>query len=165
MKLIIKYLFTLLVALGLGILVGWGYQKYEASTVEENFFADQWNDSMGSAERPIVTLVNGERIDFGTITENKSHEFIFKNDGTSLLEIWVEPGGVPIFAGIDLSGVQEDIPVGETYVVTVTASTQGLSEIELEDGKFSGEIVVRTTDPTTPKVYLQLSGKLGDISK
>ena len=167
MKLIIKYFLTVAIALGLGLAAGWAYQKYEATKTEENFFSDQWNDSMGSADRPIVTVVGGERIDMGTISrdKNSTQEFIFKNDGTTVLEVWKEPGGLPEFLGIDLSRVKEDIAVGETRVVTVTVSSKVLKEMELEDGRFSAEVVIRSTDPSTPKVSLQLSGTLSDKSE
>ena len=160
MKFLIKYILILALATGLGLLAGWGYQKYESTTIDENFFSDQWGESSGNTKSPIVTVVGSTRVDMGKLSneEVNKHEFIFKNDGTELLEIWVDRPS-PKHFGLDLSTVKADIPVGKTKVVTVFISAKAAETVG-DDGQVYGEFMIRTTDPSTPRIVLQVGGTM-----
>lgn len=147
-------------ALALGILAGIGWTKqefsHEALPVEMTGFAgipDTGKARLG----PKVTIVNGQRHDFGTMDRNAhgKHQFIVRNDGDAPLEL--ETGQVSCGVCIKVFTVSKPIlqPAERTEATMEW-------EVKTSDAEFEQSGPLKTNDPNHKSVRLSLHGHVID---
>ena len=155
-------LFTL-VALAAGIAAGIGFTQHEFS--REVMPVDvQPVSADGSRPAPKVgpkvTIVNGERYDFGTMDRNGQgkHEFIVRNDGDAPLTI--STGQPSCSVCIKVFRVEKDkLQPGE--------KTEAQIEWDVKAGEtdFEQSGPINTNDPKRPTVTLTVKGHIQETLK
>jgi hypothetical protein len=104
-----------------------------------------------AAKLPAVTVVGGERFDFGMRGDGieDTHTFVLRNDGAGTLEL--EPAGSSCQCTLgELS--RREVPPGETAEVLVTY------QIKSGASRYGQSVTIKTNDPAKPELQLQVSG-------
>jgi len=150
-----------LVALAAGIAVGIGLTRREFShevvPVDVTLVTGKKGDHAAAKIGPKVTIVNGERHDFGMMDRNAhgKHAFIVRNDGDAPLTL--ATGQPSCGVCIKVFGVaKERLQPGEKTEVNIEW------DVKTSDAEFEQSGPLNTNDPNRPSVHLSIRGHVLD---
>jgi uncharacterized protein DUF1573 len=150
-----------LVALAVGVAVGFGLTRrefaHEAVPVDLTLVNSGKGTPSAAKIGPKVTIVNGERHDFGTMDRNAhgKHAFIVRNDGDAPLTL--ETGEPSCSVCIKVFSVaKERLQPGEKTEVNIEW------DVKTSDAEFEKSGPLKTNDPTRETVHLSIRGHVLD---
>jgi len=150
-----------LVALAVGVAAGIGLTQREFA--HEAVPVDVTPVNIGKGARPPgtigpkVTIVNGERYDFGTMDRNAhgKHAFIVRNDGDAPLTLATGKPSCLVCVKV-FSVAKELLQPGEKTEVNIEW------DVKTSDADFEQSGPLETNDPTRKSVHLSIRGKVLD---
>jgi hypothetical protein len=156
-----------LLALGLGLLVGFGSSLWRfgwpksGSQLDPRIMLGETTGTLRSSAKVAVALKTADgklergktRVDFGvTTTDRKDRaEFVFSNEGDAPLTLRHGEGDSSCRCAIG-QVANGEVPPGEGTIVTLEWDTTE------QQGQFRHHAIVHTNDPRTPRVRLEVNG-------
>lgn len=154
MKSLLRYLLLVVIAIALGAVPAYLYQKMESQTPEA-FFNDEWT-ATSDTSLPFLAIVGSNQHDFGSIKSDGTHtcEFLVENQGGGVLEIWFENGSKTFKT--DLGSDHVSIAAGSTYPVSFSFDSSKLT------GEFNENVSIQSNDVENGNatVEFKISGKV-----
>jgi len=149
-----------LVALAAGVGVGVGMIQrefaHEVVPVDLPVVKGDGGSSPGRIG-PKVTIVNGERHEFGTMDRNAhgTHAYIVRNDGDAPLTLSTGQPSCGVCIKV-FSVAKEKLQPGERTEVNIEW------DVKTSDAEFEQSGPLKTNDPNRPSVHLSIRGKVLD---